>query len=92
METTSDSQRPAFYYLTFSGQPSQEALNAFVKILANEGIKASLTLGGLNVETLAFTMMAMPKEDRDKLRESLRKIEFNIDEFGKVTRVKSNAQ
>lgn len=87
MEQTSDSERTAFYYLTFSGQPSQEALNAFGKILASEGIKASLTLGGMSVETLAFTMMALPPEDRDKLRESLRKIEFNIDEFGKVNRL-----
>jgi hypothetical protein len=86
MEQTQDSQRTAFYYLTFSGQPSQKALESFGKTLADEGIKASLTLGGMNVETLAFTIMALPKEDRDKLWESLKKVEFNIDEFGKVTR------
>ncbi len=87
MEQTQDSQRTAFYYLTFSGQPSQKALDDFGKALDSEGVKASLTLGGMSVETLAFTIMALPKEDRDKLRESLKQVEFNIDEFGKVTRV-----
>lgn len=92
MEPAQDSQRPVFYYLTFNGQPSQEALDNFGKALYREGINVSLTLGGVSVETLAFMMTALPKEDRDRLREELRKIEFNIDEFGKVTLKKSTEQ
>lgn len=60
-----------FYHFSFMEAPSFEAMDAFRVALRQNGVRAIITLGEVNVSDLCVLFQGMSLDDRELIRKSL---------------------
>jgi hypothetical protein len=60
-----------FYHFGFSQVPTFEEMDSFRSALRQNGVRAIITLGEVNVSDLCVLFQGMSPEDRELIRQSL---------------------